>query len=114
MVSGGAGRRNGGADATAVVRLAGHPSSELEASVAREHEVAVGIDEARDDHRPPTSIMVSAAGASAAAHPGDSCRPRRRGRRWTDAEQVRAACVAGDQPPIPVTAVLIMLPLAGS
>ena len=51
----GAGRVGGHADAAGGVRRAGHPRGELVAAVAREHEVRVRVDEARD-HAPPLRV----------------------------------------------------------
>ncbi len=67
---GGAGRLGGHADAAGRVRRARHPRGELVAAVAREHEVRVRVDEARD-HAPPLRVDPLVGGRARALDGGD-------------------------------------------
>ena len=93
VVAGGAGRGDGAADATAVVRLAGHPGRELRAPVAGEDQVAVASRRSREMTRPPRSIRRRrrerrAAGPIQAIMPSSTTH----GRVGPDAEPVRRRC----------------------
>ena len=85
FVGGRAGGRDGGADAAGGVGLAGHPGGELLRAIAREDQVAVAVDEARD-HGAPTGVdAVSAAGAlGGRTDPGDRAALDARRRRRRD------------------------------
>jgi hypothetical protein len=94
----GAGRVGGHADAAGGVGRAGHPRGELVAAVAREHEVRVRVDEARD-HAPPSASMRSSAARPRARRRDEAVLDHQRGVADEAERALAERLVVGDEQP---------------
>ena len=112
LVGGGAGGGDGGADAAGGVRRPGHPRRELLGAVPGEDEVAVRVDEPRDDR--PTAEVVRRVGGGrlAPAGPTHATRPPSITSAASCSTPSSSSCV--DSSPIPVSATEVMAATYGS